>query len=57
MNAQFNSANLTVENLSWMPGKSGALLLHPTSFDLQAGQVLGVVGPNGAGKSTLLRMI
>ncbi len=57
MNAQFNSAALTVENLSWMPGKSGALLLHPTSFHLNAGQVLGVVGPNGAGKSTLLRMI
>jgi iron complex transport system ATP-binding protein len=32
-------------------------ILHGISFELQAGEVLGVVGPNGGGKSTLLRAL
>lgn len=51
------AAALSVQNLSWSPKRGGDPLLHPTSFDLKAGNVLGVVGPNGAGKTTLLRLL
>jgi len=51
------SAHLSVSNISWRPHKRTAPVLHTTSFDVENGDVLGVVGPNGAGKSTLLRML
>lgn len=38
-----------LHNLSWV--------LSDISFDLRAGEALGVVGMNGAGKSTLLKLI
>ena len=51
------AADLAVKDVSWAPGKSGQPVLHPTSFTVAAGGVLGVLGPNGAGKSTLLRLL
>ena len=33
------------------------LVFQSVTFDLGAGQCLGVVGPNGAGKTTLLRTV
>ncbi|KAE9628171.1 ABC transporter ATP-binding protein [Parasedimentitalea maritima] len=52
-----NGAELRVESVSWSPALHAEPILHPTSFSLAAGRVLGVVGPNGAGKSTLLRLL
>ena len=48
---------LSVKNVSWSAPKIDQLILHPVSFDLEAGKVLGIVGPNGSGKSTLLRLL
>ena len=47
---------LSVHQASWRLGQ-GTTILHPVSFDLQAGRILGIAGANGAGKSTLLRLL
>ncbi|HIA04931.1 MAG TPA: ABC transporter ATP-binding protein [Myxococcales bacterium] len=31
--------------------------LHPLDFDLNPGQLVGILGPNGSGKTTLLRVL
>jgi len=38
----------------WMDGQ---VLLNPVTFDLAAGEFLGVIGPSGAGKTTLCRLL
>jgi ATP-binding cassette subfamily F protein 3 len=43
---------LSVENLAW--GPPGRVLHRGLTFNLQAGERIGVIGPNGTGKSTLL---
>jgi ABC-type multidrug transport system ATPase subunit len=49
------SATLSVRSLAVHYGRR--LVFQEVTFDLGAGQCLGVVGPNGAGKTTLLRTI
>lgn len=35
---------------------AGAMVVNDLSFDIRAGECLGVIGPNGAGKTTTIRM-
>ncbi|MCR4742775.1 MAG: amino acid ABC transporter ATP-binding protein [Treponema sp.] len=47
---------VSVENLR-KTFKDGVEVLKDISFDVEKGQVLGIIGPSGSGKSTILRCI
>ena len=49
--------SIDVNNISWTEPRNKQKILHPVSFNLDPGKILGIVGPNGAGKSTLLRLL
>lgn len=48
---------LKVEGVTVAAPSSGRILLSDVSFELQAGQALGVIGPSGGGKTTLVRCL
>lgn len=50
-----SSPLLSVRNVSKHFG--GLVALNQVSFDVEEGEVLGLMGPNGAGKTTLLNVI
>ena len=50
-------SSIALEEVSWSEPKNRKIILHPISFELLPGRILGIVGPNGAGKSTLLRLL
>ena len=50
-------SSIALKEVSWSEPKNRKVILHPISFELLPGRILGIVGPNGAGKSTLLRFI
>ncbi|RXW21499.1 hypothetical protein EST38_g4368 [Candolleomyces aberdarensis] len=47
------SGDLRVENLTARYSKAGPAVLHDLTFDIRAGERIGVVGRTGSGKSTL----
>lgn len=46
---------LTVQNLSWQPGKKQQPVLKGITRTFKAGQFYGILGPNGSGKTSLIR--
>jgi energy-coupling factor transport system ATP-binding protein len=48
---------VSCENLAYAYPGSEKAALAGVSFELRAGEYVGVVGPNGGGKSTLLRLL
>jgi ATP-binding cassette subfamily C protein len=51
------SQSLVVDNITTVAPTTGAVLLSEASFELKAGQALGLIGPSGGGKTTLARSI
>lgn len=49
--------SLKIEKITVAAPASGQVLLSEISFELNAGQALGVIGPSGGGKTTLIRAL
>ena len=51
------SASLSVENVAVVPPGSKKTVVQGISFNLKAGDALGIVGPSASGKSSLVRAL
>ena len=50
-------AVLVADRVGYVPAGQSVPLLRNVSFQVEGGELLGIVGPSGAGKSTLARLI
>ena len=57
MQLQAPAQRLTVETLSGAPPGVAKIVVQDVTFELEAGQGLGIIGPSGSGKSSLVRML
>ena len=51
------TGKLSVERLAFVTPTTRLAVIKGISFELEAGEVLGVIGPSAAGKSSLLRLV
>ena len=49
--------HITFEHVSFRYRIDGQQILHDVSFDVPAGQMVGIVGPSGSGKSTFAKLV
>src|SRR6201991_996171 len=49
--------NISFEHVSFRYRVDGQEILHDVSFDVPAGEVVGIVGPSGSGKSTFAKLV
>lgn len=49
--------HLSADRLTYFPKGASQPVLRNISFDLEDGEMLGIIGPSGAGKSSLVKLI
>jgi ATP-binding cassette subfamily C protein PrsD len=57
MQLQPPAQRLTVEAVSASPPGVSKVVVQDVTFELEAGQGLGIIGPSGSGKSSLVRLL